>query len=103
MRIRTYLLLIGSSLILTSATARAFHAHPVSAHIGSVEPVPAMKKKATKARTSKVMIKRNAVRSTGVRHLVEIGALPSGSVLDQLLFLEHDGATAAPVTPRGDC
>lgn len=103
MRIRTCLLLIGSSLILTSAPARAFDAHPVSAHIGSVEPVPAMKKKGTKTRTSKVIVKRNAVRSTAVRHLVEIGALPYGSVLDQLLFLEHDGASAAPVTPRGDC
>jgi hypothetical protein len=100
MRIRTCLLLIGSALILTSAPARAFHAHPVSAHIGPVEPVPSLKKKGTKTRTATALAKRTEVRSTAVRPLVEVGALPYGSVLDQLLFPERD---RVPVATRTDC
>ncbi|HOZ41146.1 MAG: hypothetical protein IPO05_13700 [Flavobacteriales bacterium] len=86
MHLRHYLLIIASSLVMTGGHLMAFTAHPVSAHFGPVEPVPVLKKKGTTSKREKSTVNMGSVRTTTVRQMVEIGVVPHGSVLDQLLL-----------------
>jgi hypothetical protein len=77
-------------------------------HFGPVEPVPVLKKKGTTSKREKSTVNMGSVRTTTVRQMVEIGVVPHGSVLDQLLLpdLGHVSpgslgtTTGAEVGPR---